>query len=264
MLMIKALWSYRAFVVASVSREFHSRYRESLFGALWAVGNPLTMITIYTVIFGSIMGATLPGQEVVPFAFSIYLCSGLITWILFSEMLTRLVGVFLEQSNLIKKANFPRVCLPAIVTLSSLINFSIIFLLFIVFLIGIGHWPGMPLLAVVPLLILQICFTVGLGILLGTLNVFFRDVGQFTGIALQFWFWLTPIVYTLSAVPESVGYWLQFNPMLPVATAYQTIFLLKTWPDFHTLIGFALISLLLMGLGGVFFLRQVGELVDEL
>lgn len=262
--MLRALWAYRGFVLSSVLREFNGKYRESLLGAFWSVANPLTMIVIYTVIFGQLMRPTLPGQENTPFAFSIYLCAGVITWGLFAEMLGRLNNVFLEHGNLIKKSNFPRICLPAIVALSALINFGIVLGLYLVFLALIGHWPGWTLLALVPLLALQLLFTLGLGIFLGTLNVFFRDVGQLTGVVLQFWFWLTPIVYTLPALPENARNVLQFNPLQPLMAAYQQLFLGKAWPDFAALLPLIMLTVFFLLLGGRFFLARVGELVDEL
>ncbi|WP_081483795.1 ABC transporter permease [Paracidovorax oryzae] len=262
--MLRALWAYRGFVWSSVMREFHGKYRESLFGAFWSVANPLTMIVIYTVVFGKLMRPTLPGHEQMPFAFSIYLCAGVTTWGLFSEMLARLNNVFLEHGSLIKKSNFPRICLPAIVTLSSLINFGIVFAIYLVFLALIGHWPGWAVTAVVPLLVLQILFTLGLGVLLGTLNVFFRDVGQFTGIVLQFWFWLTPIVYTLPALPSAARDAIRLNPMQPLISSYQQIFLEKTMPDFGSLTALLLLTVFFLAVGAKFFMSRVGELVDEL
>ncbi len=262
--MLKALWAYRSFVWNSVLREFNARYRESLLGAFWSVANPLTMIIIYTVIFGQLMRPTLPGHEKTAFAFSIYLCAGVITWGLFAEMLGRLNNVFLEHGNLIKKANFPRICLPAIVTVSALLNFAIVFGLYLAFLALIGHWPGWALLAVLPLLALQILFALGLGIFLGTLNVFFRDVGQLTGVVLQFWFWLTPIVYTFSALPPQARALLQLNPLQPLMGAYQTVFLDQAMPDFSTLWPLLALTVFLLALSARFFLSRVGELVDEL
>jgi lipopolysaccharide transport system permease protein len=262
--MFRSLWQFRGFVLSSVLREFHGRYRESLLGAFWAVANPLAMIFIYTVVFGEIMRPTLPGHGDTPFAFSIYLCAGVITWGLFSEMLGRLNNVFLENGNIIKKANFPRICLPTIVVLSALLNFTIVFSLYLAFLAIIGQWPGWPLLALVPLLALQILFTLGLGILLGTMNVFFRDVGQFTGIVLNFWFWLTPVVYTFSALPDQAKDVLEWNPMFPLIRSYQAIFLDRHWPDWGQLIPLAILTLVLLIVGARFFLARVGELVDEL
>lgn len=245
-------------------REFHGKYRESLLGAFWSVANPLTMIIIYTVVFGRLIGSTLPGHEQTPFAFSIYLCAGVITWGLFGEMLGRLNGVFLEHGNLIKKTNFPRICLPAIATLSALINFGIIFSLYLLFLAMVGHWPGAAILALLPLLALQILFTLGLGIFLGTLNVFFRDVGQLTGVVLQFWFWLTPIVYTIQALPARGQELMKLNPMQPLIGAYQQIFLDKTLPAVTPLLPLMVLTVIFLFLGAVFFMARVGEMVDEL
>lgn len=192
----QSLWSYRGFILGSVKREFQARYRNSLFGALWTVLNPLSMILVYTVIFSTIMRARLPGVDD-GLAYSVYLCAGLLTWGLFAEITTRSQSMFLENANLLKKISFPRICLPVIVLLNAGINFAIILGLFLGFLLITGRLPGMALLALVPLLILQVMFAAGLGMILGVLNVFFRDVGQFFGICLQFWFWLTPIVYPL-------------------------------------------------------------------
>ena len=150
------------------------------------------------------------------------------------------------------------------ITVSALLNFAIVFGLYLAFLALIGHWPGWALLAVVPLLALQILFTLGLGIFLGTLNVFFRDVGQLTGVVLQFWFWLTPIVYTFAALPERARAVLKFNPMQPLMAAYQTVFLDKSMPDFSTLLPLVGIAAFFLLLGARFFLSRVGELVDEL
>lgn len=262
--MLRALWAYRSFVWSSVLREFHGKYRESLLGAFWSVANPLTMIVIYTVVFGQLMRPQLAGHEQTPFAFSIYLCAGVITWGLFAEMLGRLNSVFLEHGNLIKKSNFPRICLPAIVATSALLNFGIVFSLYLAFLALVGHWPGWALLAVIPLLVLQVLFTLGLGIFLGTLNVFFRDVGQLTGIVVQFWFWLTPIVYVFDTLPEFARHALKYNPLQPLMAAYQTLFLSQRMPDFASLMPLALLTAGFLVLGARFFLSRVGELVDEL
>lgn len=262
--MLRALWAYRRFVWSGVLREFSARYRESLFGGFWAIANPLAMIVIYTVVFGQLMRPTLAGHQNVPFAFSIFLCAGVLTWGLFAEMLTALNSVFLVHGNLIKKANFPRICLPAIVVLSALINFSIVIGLYLVFLGIIGHWPGWPLLALIPMLALQVLFALGLGIFLGTLNVFFRDVGQLTGIVLQFWFWLTPIIYLATSLPPLAQSLLVLNPLAPLMRGYQSIFLDRQWPDWSSLLPLAAVTFVVLILGAGLFLRRVGELVDEL
>jgi lipopolysaccharide transport system permease protein len=113
-------------------------------------------------------------------------------------------------------------------------------------------------------LLLQIALAIGLGMLLGVLNVFFRDVGQFFGIFIQFWFWFTPIVYPASILPEQVRALLPWNPMASVIGAYQDILVHARAPDWPSLALPALLSVLLCVLGMQTFRKRSGEMVDEL
>lgn len=261
--MVSALWAYRGFVLGSVGREFQSKYRNSILGAAWTILNPLAMVIVYTVIFSSVMQAKLPGIDD-SFAYSIYLCSGVFTWGLFAEITGRGQNVFLENANLLKKLSFPRLCLPIIVVFNAMLNFGIIFGLFLLFLLVTGRLPGLPLLGLIPVLMLQITFSIGLGVTLGVLNVFFRDVGQFFGILLQFWFWFTPVVYPVTILPEHFRGLLVFNPMAPIIGAYQTVLVNGRWPDWQSLLFVALLSLLLCALAIRLFRKRSGEMVDEL
>lgn len=258
-----SVWQYRGFILGSVKREFQSRYQNSLLGALWTIINPLAMIIVYTVIFSQLMRARLPGVEN-NLAYGIYLCAGLLTWGLFAEMLGRCQGVFLEHGNLLKKLSFPRICLPVVVVLNALLNFAIIFGLFLGFLLVTKNLPGWVLLSILPVLLIQIVFALGLGVILGVLNVFFRDVGQMTGIVLQFWFWFTPIIYPPSILPENIVPLLAYNPMVPLIQAYQGVFVQGTPPDWSSLWPITLVSVLLCGLALSLFRKRAGEMVDEL
>lgn len=261
--LIKGIWAYRGFILGSVKREFQVKYRYSLLGALWTILNPLAMILVYTVIFSQVMRARLPGVDS-SFAYSIYLCAGILTWGLFAEITTRAQNVFLDSANLMKKVNFPRICLPVIVICNACLNFAIIFSLFTAFLIISGNFPGWIYFAIFPVLLLQILFAIGIGMVLGVLNVFFRDVGQFFGIFIQFWFWFTPIVYSPSILPPAVHDLLIFNPMASMISAYQSILVLGHSPDWLRLLPIALLALGLCGLGLLMFRKRAGEIVDEL
>lgn len=261
--LVRTLWSYRGYIGSSVQREFQIRYRNSLLGAAWNVLNPLTMIIIYTVIFSQLMRARLPGIDHA-FAYSIYLCAGLITWGMFSEILVRSQTVFLDNANLIKKLNFPRLCLPLIVVLNAWVNFLIIFGLFLLFLIFVKQFPGWPIFAALPVLLIQTALAIGLGMAIGVLNVFFRDVGHLFGIVLQFWFWFTPIIYPLSALPEWARAMVQYNPMTAVVAAYQTIFISGSWPHWLSLWPAATCGVIACILGLMLFRNHAGEMVDEL
>lgn len=263
MQMLRALLAYRGFILGSVRREFQAKYSNSLLGAAWTVINPLAMIVVYTVVFSQIMRAKLPGVDS-QFAYSIYLCAGVLTWTFFSETVSRAQNVFLENANLLKKISFPRLCLPVIVVANASLNFAIIFGLFTVFLIFSGSFPGIVYLALFPVLLIQVLFSVGLGISLGVLNVFFRDIGQLFGVVLQFWFWLTPVVYPIDILPVVVRDALRFNPMTNIITSYQNILVNGKWPDWSSLWPVTLIAVLLCFMGMHLFRKHAGEMVDEL
>ena len=261
--MLGSVWRYRGFVRGSIQREFQSKYRNSLLGAAWTVLNPLAMIVVYTVIFSQVMGSRLPGTGST-FAYSIYLCAGVLTWGLFAEILARAQTMFIDQANLIKKISFPRICLPLIVVLNCLLNFAIIFGLFTVFLLASGSFPGWVFAALLPVLALQVLLAIGLGMVLGILNVFFRDVGQFFSIFLQFWFWFTPIVYPAAILPPSVQHLLAWNPMATIIGAYQTILVKGEAPNWASLLPALALALALCVLGMRLFRKRSGEMVDEL
>lgn len=260
---LRPVWAYRGFVLGSVKREFQLKYRNSMLGAAWTVLNPLAMIVVYTVIFSQVMRAKLPGVDH-SFAYSIYLCAGVITWGLFAEIVGRGQTIFLDNANLLKKISFPRICLPIITVLNAVVNFAIVFALFLAFLLVSGLWPGWPSIASAVVLAIQLLFSVGLGMTIGVLNVFFRDVGQFFGILLQFWFWLTPIVYPADILPESVKPLMGINPMYPLVQAYQRIFVNGQWPDWVSLAYPLVLGVVLCFIGLRLFRQHVGEIVDEL
>jgi lipopolysaccharide transport system permease protein len=251
-----SVWRYRGFIGGSVKREFQAKYRNSMLGAVWTILNPLAMILVYTMVFSQVMGNRLAGS-VSPFSYSIYLCAGTLTWALFAEITGRSQTVFLENANLLKKLQFPRLCLPIIVVLNALVNFGIVFGLFTLFLALSDSFPGWAYLAMVPVLLIQIVFAISLGIIVGVLNVFFRDVGQFFGILLQFWFWFTPL-------PPEVRDMLVWNPMATLVTAYQTILLHGAMPDWESLWPVALLALACCVFGLLLFRKRAGEMVDEL
>jgi lipopolysaccharide transport system permease protein len=193
---------------------------------MWNIINPLGMILIYTLIFTNVMKAKL-GDIEGEYAYSIYLCAGSFSWILFSEIVTKLTNVFVENSTMIKKYSFPRICLPIISIGTSLVNFMILSGLLMIFLWLIGKTPGVMFIQIIPALAILIIFATGIGLFLGIINVFHRDVGQGMQVIMQFWFWFTPIVYSINALPESVRKYISYNPIVPIIELFQNAVLLS-------------------------------------
>jgi lipopolysaccharide transport system permease protein len=263
MKLINSVWKYRGFIIGSVKRDFQFKYQNSLLGILWIILQPLSMILVYTLIFSQLMHAKFPGSTS-SLTYSIYLCSGILAWGLFSEITTRATNTFIDNANILKKISFPRICLPIIVMLNAGLNFLIIFGLFTIFLLVSGNFPGISYLAVIPLLIILAAFAIGLGISFGVLNVFFRDFGQFFSIFLQFWFWLTPIVYLKSILPDWAQTWIAYNPMEPVISGFQQAIAGQVWPNWVTLFYPVSIAVIACSIAAILFSRHIGDMMDEL
>lgn len=262
-LSVRAAWRYRDFIVASVKREFASRYLGTQLGVFWAVAQPLALILIYTLVFSEIMRPALPGHSS-RMAYGIYLTAGIILWGLFADLLGRSVGIFVHNATLLKKVSVPKITLPAIASLSALLTFSIALGLFVLFMLATGNWPGFAILSLVPVVAILLLFAVSLGLMLATINVFYRDVEQSMGIVLQFWFWLTPIVYPVGALPRGVLDVLKWNPIWPLVRAMQGVFLDGRAPEWSSLAYPAVLAMVFLALAYRVFHRLSDELVDEL
>jgi len=261
--LLRGVWRFRSFIAASVKREFASRYLGTQLGAAWPIIHPLVLIVIYTVVFAQLMRPQLPGHDS-RFAYSIYLTAGFVVWSLFGELLNRSIGIFVHNAELLKKANVHKLALPIIASISTFINAGILLACFLAFLLASGNLPGWPLLALPPLLALAAFFAMGLGLFLATINVFYRDVEQSAAVILQFWFWLTPIVYVENALPQFARDTLAWNPLWPIARAAHAVFLENRFPDWMSLAYPLALSIALAVLARFAFERLASELVDEL
>src|SRR5581483_134103 len=220
-------------------------------------------VFIYTVVFGQVMRSRVPGVDDA-IGYGLFLCAGLFTWATFTEVLQRCVTVFVEQANLLKKMSFPRASLPAIVVLSASIHFAIVFVILVTLLIATRRFPGWAVLGFVPLLAVQQSLALGLGIALGVMNVFFRDVAHLLAIGLQFWFWLTPIVYPAQVLGERARALIALNPMTEIAVGYQEIVLHGRWPDWKGCAPQLVLALAALAFGRIMFRRFSGEMTDHL
>jgi len=251
------------FVSSSVTREFNVKYKTSVLGALWAVLNPMALVFIYTIVFTHLMKARLPGVSDV-FGYGIYLCAGILCWSCFSEVVSRGQNIFIENANIIKKLSFPKLCLPVVVGAGAVISFVVLLGVIIVFALMSGFSLGFELLFIVPVLLLQLLLSLSIALFLGVLNVFIRDVGQLTGVVLQFWFWLTPIVYPVSILPPEIRTLVDLNPLTAIVSSYQNMFLYSRAPDWGSLLPVALITLLFMFVALSFYKRNSTDMVDSL
>lgn len=259
-----ATWRFRGLVRAISERDLRARYTGSLLGPLWLILQPLAMILVYTLVFSQIMQARLPGEQVSRFAYSQFVCAGLISWGLFTEIVVRTKNVFLEHANLIKKVQFPKLVLLVPIVLVALFNFAVLSLLFFVFLLAIDAWPGWVVLWALPSLAALVLLALAGGLLAGVLHVFARDVGQTVDIGLQLLFWATPIVYPISILAEwmkDIVYW---NPIVRPIVNLQQLFLNGAVPAWSSLAYTCGVALVLAGLAIFCYKRLFAEMLDYL
>lgn len=261
--MFRNLWQYRHFVLSSIRNELVSRFARSKLGGLWMIINPLSQVLIYALILSNILAARLPDIDN-KYAYAIYLMAGLLAWTLFSEIISRCLTLFIEQGNLMKKMNFPRITLPTIVAGSCGLNNILLFISMLGIFFLLGHQFSIAMLWLIPLTLVVVVLSMGIGLIVGVMNVFLRDIGQVTPIVLQMLFWFTPIVYPVSIIPEAHRHWLNLNPMYPLTDAYQQILVYGNSPKWEGVFIIAVIGLLLAGTSLFMFRRASAEMVDSL
>jgi len=260
---LNTIFTHRNFIYGSVRQDLAIRYKKSIFGVFWLILQPLSTILVYTIVFSQVMQPRLPDAKG-PYDFSIFLCSGLLTWALFADILNRSQSMFTENANLLKKLNFPRICIPVIEVTSATLTFCFTIMIFFCFLIILGHFPGFVVMSILPIIALQIALAASLGLTLGVLNVFFRDIGHALAVILQFWFWLTPIVYPLSIIPKWAQAIVNLNPMTAVVIAYQNVFTQGSIPSFKMLLPTFIVTLLTLFASLMLYSKKSNEMVDEL
>lgn len=261
---LSLLWQYRLFILNMVRREFRARYLRSLLGVFWSVLTPLATILVYLVVFSAVMRGRLPGGRGDSLTYGLFLCTGILIWGFFAEVVTRCQNVFVENANLLKKLDFPRLTLPIVVLLNAFVNFAFVSAVFIVLLYVVDRLPGAVLVACLPLLVVQQAFAVGTGVLLGTLHVFFRDIGEMVTVLMNLWFWGTPIVYHVGIMPQRVREILELNPLTQLFLGYQRIVVEGQWPVWTGLWYPVTAAIVTVVLGFVVFRKLSGEMVDEL
>lgn len=262
--MIKDSYRFRQFIISSIQSELATRFVRSRLGGLWMVIQPLGLVLMYALILSAVLSARLPGMEEVRFAYAAYLLAGILGWSLFTEVVDRCSRVFIDNAEMMKKMAFPRICLPLIVIGTALLNNAFLFAAGILVFIVLGHVPGINLFWLPLLVAVNLGLAAGLGLVLGVLNVFVRDVGQMVALALQYGFWFTPIVYMPDILPEKLRALLQLNPLYWVVTGYQNVLVFHNSPHWPGLFAVAVFAGLLLVSALFLFRRAAPEMADVL
>ena len=264
---LRELAQYRELVLTLTIRELKARYKSSALGFLWSLLNPLGMMLVFTFVF-TVMW---PNNQMEKYP--LFLLCGLLPWNFFSAGVMASINSIVGNANLVKKVYFPREALPASTVFANLVNFLlglvVLFVALWVFHVKVSSWFW--LLPVV--ILIQTCFVLGIAFILSTVNVYYRDTVMIMDTVMLAWFFLTPVVYPISNLPNSytmfgmtvdvqrVVYIL--NPMASLIAAYRDLLYWGYRTDLDFLLRTAVTSVAILVFGYWFFVRFSGRFGEE-
>jgi lipopolysaccharide transport system permease protein len=228
--MLADLFQYRRYIRQNAVRDIRHRYAGTGLGFFWHVISPFMQILIYWIVFSRIMPVSIPEMDGVPGAYAVYLSSMLLPWVSFSDALSRGTGSFLENAAYLKRLPIPGHIFVATSVATATIQLGISLVILIIFSMALGWHPGWTWLLLPVVCVMLQVMGFGIGLLLGTLNVFFRDVAQFLTVFVQIWMWSVPIVYTETILPKAYRAILPFNPPYVFFLTIRDVFVQKILP----------------------------------
>ena len=242
---LEELWRYRDLIVMFVKRNFTVMYKQTILGPLWIILNPLITTVLFNVVFGGIAGLSTDGTP----SFLFYM-AGNTVWTFFASCINGTANTFVANSQVFGKVYFPRLTTPISQVLTSLINFFIQFVMYILFWVYFAvTGSGVHLTAwafAVPLVVLEVMLLgLGVGIIVSALTTKYRDLAIAVSFGVQLWMYISPVVYPLSSLEESprLQMLMRLNPM----TAPIEVFRMGTLGTGTVEAGSLIYSLYMMG-----------------
>lgn len=222
---LKELFSYKDLILLFVKRNFATKYKQTILGPLWLVISPLLTTLMYVIVFGNIAGLSTDGTPQMAFYMS-----GNLIWTYFAFCLNQTSNTFVSNAAVFGKVYFPRLVVPISTVLTGMLDFLIQFVLFGAILL-IYEMTGTPVsinwwCLTVPVLLLQLALLgMGVGIIVSSLTTKYRDLTILVTFGVQLWMYASPIVYSLSQIPEKYRFLYLLNPVAPIVTVFRYAFL---------------------------------------
>lgn len=246
-------------------RDLRTKYKRSFFGWAWSLANPIAMTAVYTVVFRYFLRTKgVVGNPSHLNSFAVYLLCGLLPFSFFLNGVNSAMGSIIGNAALIKKSYFERALLPISSITANLVSHFIEMGLLLAVVLALGNFRALLYLPITLLVILLVmAFTVGLGLLFATFNVFFRDVEYFSSILFTIWFYVTPIVYSLTLVKryETI---LKINPMTDAVQCFRATLYDGTHPGWYEFGYLALVAVVTLSIGLSVFNRLKYRFAEEL
>jgi len=248
---LQELKLYRDLVAILVARDIKVKYKQTVLGGLWAVIQPFFMMVVFSLLFGRL--AKIPSDGI---PYPIFNYTAMIAWTYFSGAVSASSNSIVGSQNLISKVYFPRIIIPATPVISGLLDFALAFVMLLAMMLYYNIYPSL-LVVTLPLLVILMMLTAsGVGMLLAALNAKYRDIRYTVPFIVQFWMFVTPIVYPASLVPARYRTIYALNPMTGVVEGFRASLLGKTAFPADMVAVSAVVSFALFFVG-LFYFKQV-------
>jgi lipopolysaccharide transport system permease protein len=248
---LRELWHYRDLLYFLIWRDLKVRYKQTAIGAAWAVLQPFVTVVVFSIVFDRLVNVP---SEGVPYPVFSYVA--LLPWTFFATALARAGNSLVQDPNLISKVYFPRLALPLAGVSAMLVDFGIGFVILIGMMLYYGLVPGLALLTLPLFLLLAYLTALSISLWLSAANVKYRDIGYVIPVLVQFWLFLTPVVYPSSLIPERWRVIYGLNPMAGVVDGFRWA-LLGVGSGSGSIVFASTGAVLLLGVGGLLYFRRM-------
>jgi len=254
---LRELWRYRELVYFLIWRDIKVRYKQTLLGAAWAIIQPFFTMVVFSIFFGKL--AKIPSDDI---PYPIFAYTALLPWQLFEGGVSKAGTSLVAGRNLITKVYFPRLAVPISSVIAGLVDFALALVVLLGMMWFYGYSPTSAIWFTPLLLILALITAMGTGLWLSALNVEYRDVSYLIPFILRVWFFLTPITYSASIVPEAYQTLYALNPMTGVVQGFRWAMLGEGSSPSIILLASTVASLALLISGALYFRRMERTFAD--
>ena len=244
------IWRHRDLAFFLVWRDLKVRYKQTAFGAGWAILQPVLLMLVFSAFLGRVAGISATG---IPYP--LFALSGLVPWTLFAQSLTGASNSLVNNQNLIAKVYFPRLLLPLSAVASFVIDFLIATAVLVVAMLIFGRVPPLTFVWVPLLGLYTVLVALAVGLWLAAINVRYRDVKYAIPFVIQVWLFASPVAYSIDLVPERFRVLFSLNPMTGAIDAFRWAALGGAPPGATVLISAAATLVILVG--GLAYFRRV-------
>jgi lipopolysaccharide transport system permease protein len=240
-----------------VLRELKIRYKRSTLGIAWSLLNPLSQIVILTFLFRSVVNLNIPH-------YASFVFVGVLAWTWFSGVVTTAAFAITSNPDLARRPGFPTIVLPVITVASNGIHFVLALPVMLIVIVLDGGRFGASLVVLPAVMAVQFAFSAGLAYLVSAVHVRFRDTQHLVTIATMLAFYLTPVFYSSSVVPEQYRFLHYANPMAVLLDAYRGILVDGAWPSAAALGGLTIVSCCILAVGILLFRQMSAGFAEEI